>query len=149
MCLERAGNLWAARTTFSGVGRAAGAGDHSTYAAGGAGLRSWVGGEARGVWVGTVRRVGEVAGWRGLWETESMQPLLAASQAARHTNICRRHLTTIYDGSSPLFMLHQKVVMHAPRFSVTPKCPFVENPEVGVAAESPFTRVALLHSNFD
>ncbi len=57
--------MWAARTTLSGGGSAAGAGVDSSYAAGGAGLRSWVGGEASVVWVtrdGTVYRVGEVAG---------------------------------------------------------------------------------------
>ena len=52
------------RTTLPRGGRAAGAGVHSSYATGGAGLRSWVGGEASVVWItrdGTVYGVGEVA----------------------------------------------------------------------------------------
>ena len=70
------------RTTFSGVGRAAGAGVDSTYAAGGEGLRSWL-----------VERQVE-SGFVQFTEFEksqvldgAMQPLRAASQAARHKNL--------------------------------------------------------------
>ena len=109
MCLERVGSLWAARTTFSGVVSAAGAGVKSTYAAGGARLRSWVGGEARGVWVGAVRRVGVAAGWRVGGRITN------AGIVGRFAS-CKAHkgLTTFYDGSSPLLILHQKALTHAP-----------------------------------
>ncbi len=125
--------MWAARTTFSGVGRAASAGVHSSYAAGGAGLRSWVGGEARGVWVGAVRRVGEVAGWRVCGRRINAAIVGRFASCKAH-----RHLTTIYDGSSPLLMSHQKTGMHAPgslsHLGAHLSAAY-ESPEFGVASD--------------
>ena len=123
------------RTAVSGVGSAAGAGVESTYAAGGAGLRSWVGGEASGVWIGTVRRVGIVADWR-VCRRISYAAIVGRFASCK----AHKHLTTFYDGSSPLLILHQKALTHAPGslpHLTSHLSAAYEDPELGVASESP------------